>query len=251
MDFRPISCCNVVYKVIAKILANRISPILEDIVNVSQSAFVKQRYMVENIYLVQELGLNDGKSFNFHPGCGELKITHLAFADDLILFSRGDYGSVKKLVDGLNSFSKCSGLKANPLKSTLYLAGLSSFDLENIKDLTGFQEGFFPFKYLEIPLASTRLNVTHYALLVSRIGNTIDSWPIKTLSYAGKLELINSVVQGWSYYSFDSVVLIRFCWISFEAISLLQLSGFGQSQLGWLQFQFCWQFWLKCCSLLE
>ncbi|XP_057958618.1 disease resistance protein SUMM2-like [Malania oleifera] len=54
-DFGPISCCNVMHKVIAKIIATRIKPCLEEIVKPAQSTFVKHRSMVGNIYLVQEL----------------------------------------------------------------------------------------------------------------------------------------------------------------------------------------------------
>ncbi|XP_022852083.1 uncharacterized protein LOC111373750 [Olea europaea var. sylvestris] len=48
-DFRPISCCNVVYKTITKILSNR------SIIDNAQAAFVKGRSMVENVHLAQEL----------------------------------------------------------------------------------------------------------------------------------------------------------------------------------------------------
>ena len=42
-------------------------------------------------YLSRSLNqLKDGRDFNFHPRSQDLNITHLAFADDLILFSRGD-----------------------------------------------------------------------------------------------------------------------------------------------------------------
>ncbi|GFS28741.1 hypothetical protein Acr_00g0003640 [Actinidia rufa] len=54
-DFRPIACCNVIYKIISKILASRLSNILEDLIDPAQSAFVPNRSMTENIYLVQEL----------------------------------------------------------------------------------------------------------------------------------------------------------------------------------------------------
>ncbi|KAK1550727.1 hypothetical protein Q3G72_023767 [Acer saccharum] len=57
-DFRPISCCNTFYKIIAKIFANRIKPCLPDIISPSQSAFVTGRRIGDNIFLVQELMRN-------------------------------------------------------------------------------------------------------------------------------------------------------------------------------------------------
>lgn len=37
-DFGPIACCNVIYKVISKVLSNRLSPVSDSIVDKSQSA---------------------------------------------------------------------------------------------------------------------------------------------------------------------------------------------------------------------
>ena len=54
-DFRPIACCNVMYKVISKILASRLAPILGHIIDNAQSAFVEGMNMIENIHLTQEL----------------------------------------------------------------------------------------------------------------------------------------------------------------------------------------------------
>ncbi|KAL9679552.1 hypothetical protein QQ045_017417 [Rhodiola kirilowii] len=54
-DFRPISCCNVVYKIISTMLANRLKPVLKYLVNQSQSAFIEGRDIAHNISLVQEL----------------------------------------------------------------------------------------------------------------------------------------------------------------------------------------------------
>lgn len=54
-DYRPISCCNVAYKIISKILALRLEGVLPKIIDEAQSAFVRGRSMLENIHLAQEL----------------------------------------------------------------------------------------------------------------------------------------------------------------------------------------------------
>jgi hypothetical protein len=51
-DFRPISCCNVIYKVIANILAGRLAQVLSNIISPIQNAFWGGRLMSDNINLV-------------------------------------------------------------------------------------------------------------------------------------------------------------------------------------------------------
>nr|GEX13993.1 hypothetical protein [Tanacetum cinerariifolium] len=53
-DYRPISCCNVLFKCISKIIANRIKDNLKFLVSPNQSAFVPCRRISDNILLTQE-----------------------------------------------------------------------------------------------------------------------------------------------------------------------------------------------------
>lgn len=55
VDYRPISCYNVVYKVLLKILANCLKKILPKFISTNQSAFVKDRLLMENVLLASEL----------------------------------------------------------------------------------------------------------------------------------------------------------------------------------------------------
>lgn len=54
-DYRPISCCNVIYRCITKILANRIKPVLCSIISPNQTAFLPNRNITDNILLTHEL----------------------------------------------------------------------------------------------------------------------------------------------------------------------------------------------------
>lgn len=51
---RPISLCNIVYKIISKVLVNRIRPLLSPLINPAQSSFVLGRQISDNIIIVQE-----------------------------------------------------------------------------------------------------------------------------------------------------------------------------------------------------
>ncbi|GJW32961.1 hypothetical protein Tco_0052993 [Tanacetum coccineum] len=54
-DYRPISCCNVLFKCISKIIANRIKQSLKILISPNQSAFIPGRSISDNILLTQEL----------------------------------------------------------------------------------------------------------------------------------------------------------------------------------------------------
>ncbi|XP_074364627.1 uncharacterized protein LOC141705634 [Apium graveolens] len=53
--FRPISCCNTIYKCISKMLASRLKGIMPSIISLNQSAFIPGRRMGDNIMLAQSL----------------------------------------------------------------------------------------------------------------------------------------------------------------------------------------------------
>lgn len=53
-DFRPINLCNVIYKVVAKCLVNRLRPLLDDIISETQIVFIPGRMITDNGQLAFE-----------------------------------------------------------------------------------------------------------------------------------------------------------------------------------------------------
>jgi hypothetical protein len=292
-DYRHISCCNLVYKFIAKILANQLLPGLDDIINPSQGAFIPNRSIAENILLAQELvfdyhknqgkprctlkvdlvkaydavswgfilhclhcfgaptnfvlwvkecitspsysislngslvgyfqgkkglrqgdpmspylfviameilsllledAINGNKGFMFHPKCLTLKLTHLCFADDLLIFFADKLRSIQVIQKVLEDFEVLSGLKANPAKSSVFCAGLHIDKKSEILDFLRMHEGNLPVRYLGVPLISKRLTAVDCECLISRVTARMDSWLVKHLSFAGRLQLISSIL---------------------------------------------------------
>ena len=67
-DYRLIACCNILYKVVSKILANRLKELLPNIISENQFAFVKGRLLMENVLLASEL-IKDYHRDSVTPRC--------------------------------------------------------------------------------------------------------------------------------------------------------------------------------------
>lgn len=53
-EFRLISLCNVVYRIVAKVIANRLKPILSQIIFPTQNAFIPNRIITDNVIIGYE-----------------------------------------------------------------------------------------------------------------------------------------------------------------------------------------------------
>lgn len=79
-------------------------------------------------------------------------------------------------------------------KSNIFTCGLDRSIKALLVGTLGFNEGSLPIKYLGVPLISTKLKKVYCNALVDRLTSRIRSWPCKFLSYAGRIQLVSSVL---------------------------------------------------------
>lgn len=81
-------------------------------------------------------------------------------------------------------------------KSELFIAGIPPGETELLLKLSGFKRGVLPVRYLGIPLISGRLSEKECVKLTDHIAGRIKSWKVRYLSFAGRIQLINSVISS-------------------------------------------------------
>jgi len=133
------------------------------------------------------------KRIDYHPNCKKLNLTHLCFADDLMVFVEGNKKSIENTLEVFEDFAIHSGLKISLEKSTLYMAGLQEHQRDEILQQFPFEYGSLPVRYLGLPLLTRRMTSSDFLPLLEKIKSQISSWSTRTLSFAGRLQLLSSV----------------------------------------------------------
>ncbi|GKA71725.1 zf-CCHC domain-containing protein [Tanacetum coccineum] len=136
-DYRPIAYCNVVYKCINKIITEeQFAKVAKFTINVNgerHGYFTSGRglrqgdpmspylfTLVMKVFTrIMKKNTQNNPQFKYHKGCRELKLTHLCFADDLLVLCHGDANSVRTVKRTLEEFSNKSGLIPSISKSTI------------------------------------------------------------------------------------------------------------------------------------
>lgn len=135
-------------------------------------------------------------NLSYHHNCQKTKLTHLSFADDLLIFINGSLESMQRVLQILHEFELRSGLAVSMQKSSFFSSGLSEHEITAIEVSTGMQNSSLPMRYLGVPMCTKKLNLLNCEPLLQQIKARLSSWSAKSLSFAGRLLLIKTVITG-------------------------------------------------------
>uniref|UniRef100_A0A803PRQ9 Reverse transcriptase domain-containing protein n=1 Tax=Cannabis sativa TaxID=3483 RepID=A0A803PRQ9_CANSA len=140
------------------------------------------------------------KGFGFHPLCKHLRLTNLCFADDLVIFCKGNINSVRLIFEAFSKFCNDTGLSTNSSKSQIYFGGVREEIKALILDIVKIEEGGFPLKYLGVQLRPTKWKASDCGIILDKLNRNLNCWASRNLSFAGRAQLIHSVLLGIRNY---------------------------------------------------
>ncbi|GKB61025.1 RNA-directed DNA polymerase, eukaryota, reverse transcriptase zinc-binding domain protein [Tanacetum coccineum] len=179
-DFKPISLIGSLYKIIAKILANRLVMVLGDLVNKVQSAFVADRQILDGPFILNEIfqwckskkkhsfifkidfekaydsvrwdylddKLVDAGMFKGIALDSSMILSHMFYADDAVFVGQWSNSNIDTIIYALKCFERASSLSINMSKSKIMVIAVNEEKVEQFAHRIGCGILNVPFTYL-------------------------------------------------------------------------------------------------------
>ncbi|GKD18715.1 RNA-directed DNA polymerase, eukaryota, reverse transcriptase zinc-binding domain protein, partial [Tanacetum coccineum] len=273
-DVRPISLIGSLYKIIAKILANRLVMILGDLVNEIQSTFVANKQILDGPFILNELVqwckkkkkqsmvfkvdfkkaydsvrwdfMDDIlKMFGFgEKWCRWIQSCLRSSRDDAIFMGQWSEYNIDTIVHVLDCFHRASCLCINMAKSKLMGISVDGVKVEQAVAKIRCVTLKTPFTYIGACVGGLMSRLQSWNEIVESMATRLSKWRLKTLSESIRSKFFNGV----EHHSKKPI------WVKWKnALASKDKGGLGVSSLfalnRALMFKWVWRFISQSSSL--
>jgi hypothetical protein len=127
--------------------------------------------------------------------------SHSFYADDLMIYCKGNISSIHAIKDLFARYELASGQVISSGKSTIFSGSINQARLNQIVNILNFNIGSLPFNYLGVPIFKGKPKSCYLQPIADRINLKLSSWKASLLSMAGRVQLVQSVIQSMLIYS--------------------------------------------------
>ncbi|KAI0516092.1 hypothetical protein KFK09_008764 [Dendrobium nobile] len=186
VHFKPISLCLTIYKLIAKMLLNRLEKVFQKIISVDQEAFVRGRSLSEHVLLAQEV-FNKFRWSKARSGMFAIKL------DMEQAYNKAKIKEVKELKEIISNYCNWMGQKVNNLKSMIIFG---RFTKRNIQKKIVKKLKFKVVKeisYLGVKMTLRRMIASDFQVLLEAATNRLNTWGKKCISLEVPLSILKEI----------------------------------------------------------
>lgn len=157
---------------------------------------------------------------------GGPELSHVCFADDLILFAEASVAQIRIIRGVLETFCTASGQKVSLEKSKIFFSDNVSRELgKEISDESGISSTRDLGKYLGMPVLQRRMNKETFSTVIERVTARLSGWKSHVLSLAGRITLTKAVLSSIPVHSMSSVMLPKSTLVYLDKVSRSFLWG--------------------------
>ncbi|KAL0315090.1 UNVERIFIED_CONTAM: hypothetical protein Scaly_2887800 [Sesamum calycinum] len=137
----------------------------------------------------------------FYQAPGLIRVSHLAYADDLMIFTTTCRQNMELLRDFLRAYERVSGQLINGSKSSFIVGRqASSLQTQAVQDVLGYQLKHLPITYLGVPLYKGNRKACLFDPIISRLRDLLQGWAMTNLPWR-EVGLDSKCVAGHSIAS--------------------------------------------------
>ena len=134
-DYRPISLCNVAYKLASKAMANKLKMVLKEIVCENQSAFISERLITDNVLVAHELMYHINRKKK--GKCGEMALK----LDMSEAYDRVEWCCLQQIMTKMGFHENWTRLVMSCVSSVTYAVRINGKPCSQITPTWGLRQG--------------------------------------------------------------------------------------------------------------